>query len=186
MKTTVEYKLGDDILNVIQNTVYNILKREDFTGPKLDKDIIIETGLGGWRAVDIAIKNMAIQSGLVVSASDLGKISGTTAGVTYMSYTIPFLANIKFILNPDMDNNNGVEHTADYYINGFIPSSYSYRIKTSVDIVESIADIICTGKKPIFRHELSNIINSCGLSTEYGISTHILTTYIMNCLKNLK
>ncbi len=106
------------------------------------------------RLVNEAIKREAVNSGLVAvtgsSNTGIGNaINGTSAmdlnfGFAFTSYVIPFLANVKFVLNPAFDNlhTNDIENPI---IDGNPLSSYSF----------IIFDITDTGNDNIFMLKLS-------------------------------
>ena len=88
-----------------------------------------------------AIADEVYGSGLVQNASDIGAVTGSVDldfGFAYTSFTIPFLANVKFVLNPAFDNlhTNDVENPL---IDGRPLSSYSFII---FDVTESGNDNI--------------------------------------------
>ena len=88
-------------------------------------------GGSGSFLLDEAIKQEAVSSGLVIQAADIGAITGKgmdlNFGFAYTSYVIPFLANVKFVLNPAFDNvhTNDIENPI---IDGYPLSSYSFII----------------------------------------------------------
>ncbi len=139
-----EYEIGDDILKIIQETLYQLYTgRIDFLGPDPKQEVYIETGLAGIIQVTTAIRKMAIRSGLVVNASDIEHIGTKEGGELYTSYTIPFLANVKFTVNPKFDPIQD-EGAINPYIKGFRLSSYTYNVKHSIPELEPIT-IIATG-----------------------------------------
>jgi len=98
------------------------------------------------RLVNEAIKREAVNSGLVIQAASnngIGAITGQgmdlNFGFAFTSYVIPFLANVKFVLNPAFDNlhTNDIENPI---IDGNPLSSYSF----------IIFDITDTGNDNIF------------------------------------
>ena len=116
--------------------------RVELAGPDPQRQIIVQTGLGGMKLVNEAIKAEANASGLLVRATDIGAVSGTNMdlnfGFAYTSYVIPFLANVKFVLNPAFDNlhTNDIENPL---IDGHPLSSYSFVV---FDITETGNDNI--------------------------------------------
>lgn len=116
--------------------------RVELAGPDPQRQIIVQTGLGGMKLVNEAIKAEANASGLLVRATDVGAVSGTNMdlnfGFAYTSYVIPFLANVKFVLNPAFDNlhTNDIENPL---VDGHPLSSYSFVV---FDVTENGNDNI--------------------------------------------
>lgn len=116
--------------------------RVELQGPDPQRQIIVQTGLGGMKLVNEAIKAEANASGLLVRATDIGAVSGTNMdlnfGFAYTSYVIPFLANVKFVLNPAFDNlhTNDIENPL---VDGHPLSSYSFVV---FDVTENGNDNI--------------------------------------------
>jgi hypothetical protein len=139
-------------LELFRAELYNFYAgRVEFQGPDPKRQLIVQTGMGGMRLVNEAIKREAANSGLVIQAAQnngIGAISGQGMdlgfGFAYTSYVIPFLANVKFVLNPAFDNlhTNDIENPI---IDGNPLSSYSF----------VIFDITDTGNDNIFMLKLS-------------------------------
>ena len=139
-------------LELFRGEIYNFYAgRVEFQGPDPKRQLIVQTGMGGMRLVNEAIKREAVNSGLVIQAASnngIGAISGTSMdlnfGFSFTSYVIPFLANVKFVLNPAFDNlhTNDIENPI---IDGNPLSSYSF----------VIFDITDTGNDNIFMLKLS-------------------------------
>lgn len=134
-------------LELFRGEIYNFFAgRVEFKGPDPQRQLIVQTGMGGMRMVNEAIKKEAINSGLVISAGNggdgIGAISGKAMdlnfGFAFTSYVIPFLANVKFVLNPAFDNihTNDIENPI---IDGNPLSSYSFVI---FDVTDSGNDNI--------------------------------------------
>lgn len=130
-------------LDMFKSELYNFYQgRVELQGPDPKRQIIVQTGLGGMKLVNEAIKKEATGTGLVINASDIGAISGSgmdlNFGFAYTSYVIPFLANVKFVLNPAFDNlhTNDIENPL---IDGHPLSSYSFVV---FDITENGNDNI--------------------------------------------
>ena len=130
-------------LDLFKGEIYNFyVGKVDFQGPDPKRQLIVQTGLGGMKMVNEAIKKEAIQSGLLIQAADIGAITGKgmdlNFGFAYTSYVIPFLANVKFVLNPAFDNlhTNDIENPI---IDGFPLSSYNFII---FDITDNVNDNI--------------------------------------------
>jgi hypothetical protein len=107
--------------------------------------------MAGMRMVNEAIKKEAFSgtiggtTGLIANMdqSGVGAISGKNAmdlnfGFAFTSYTIPFLANVKFVLNPAFDNvhTNDIENPI---IDGYPLSSYNFIV---FDITDNTNDNI--------------------------------------------
>ncbi len=146
------YNKSSFSLDLFRAELYNFYAgRVEFQGPDPKRQLIVQTGMGGMRLVNEAIKREAANSGLVIQAADnngIGAISGKGMdlgfGFAYTSYVIPFLANVKFVLNPAFDNlhTNDIENPI---IDGNPLSSYSF----------VIFDITDTGNDNIYMLKLS-------------------------------
>ena len=133
-------------LDLFRSEIYNFYAgKVEFKGPDPKRQLIVQTGMGGMRMVNEAIKKEAVNSGLVIQAADnagIGAITGKgmdlSFGFAYTSYVIPFLANVKFVLNPAFDNvhTNDIENPI---IDGFPLSSYNFII---FDITDNTNDNI--------------------------------------------
>jgi hypothetical protein len=140
------YNKSNFTLELFRSELYNFYAgRVEFEGPDPKRQIIVQTGMGGMRLVNEAIKREAANSGLVIQAAENNGIGAITKkgmnlgfGFAYTSYVIPFLANVQFVLNPAFDNvhNNDVENPM---IDGFPLSSYSFII---FDVTENTNDNI--------------------------------------------
>jgi hypothetical protein len=130
-------------LDLFKSEIFNFFNgKVEFQGPDPKRQLIVQTGMGGMRLVNEAIKKEAINSGLVINASEIGAITGKgmdlNFGFAYTQYVIPFLANVKFVLNPAFDNvhTNDIENPI---IDGFPLSSYNFII---FDITDNTNDNI--------------------------------------------
>ena len=130
-------------LDLFRSELYNFYAgKVDFQGPDPKRQLIVQTGMAGMRMVNEAIRREAMSSGLLIQAADIGAITGKgmdlNFGFAYTSYVIPFLANVKFVLNPAFDNlhTNDIENPI---IVGFPLSSYSFII---FDITDNTNDNI--------------------------------------------
>ena len=137
------YNKSGFTLDLFRSEIYNFYAgKVDFQGPDPKRQLIVQTGMGGMRMVNEAIKREAINSGLLIQAADIGAITGKgmdlNFGFAYTSYVIPFLANVKFVLNPAFDNlhTNDIENPI---IDGFPLSSYNFII---FDITDNTNDNI--------------------------------------------
>ena len=137
------YNRGSFTLELFKSEIFNFFNgRVEFKGPDPQRALIVQTGLGGMKLVNEAIKREAVNSGLVLNAHELGAVTGKgmdlNFGFAYTSYVIPFLANVKFVLNPAFDNvhTNDIENPI---IDGFPLSSYNFII---FDITDNTNDNI--------------------------------------------
>ena len=137
------YNRGSFNLDLFKSEIFNFFNgRVEFKGPDPQRSLIVQTGMGGMKLVNEAIKKEAVNSGLVLNAHELGAVTGTgmdlNFGFAYTSYVIPFLANVKFVLNPAFDNvhTNDIENPI---IDGFPLSSYNFII---FDITDNTNDNI--------------------------------------------
>ena len=137
------YNKSNFNLDLFRSEIYNFYAgKVDFQGPDPKRQLIVQTGMGGMRMVNEAIRREAVNSGLVIQAADIGAITNKGMdlgfGFAYTSYVIPFLANVKFVLNPAFDNlhTNDIENPI---IDGFPLSSYSFII---FDITDNTNDNI--------------------------------------------
>ena len=137
------YNKGSFNLELFRSEIFNFYNgKVDFKGPDPKRQIIVQTGMAGMRMVNEAIKKEALGAGLLVQAADIGAITGQgmdlNFGFAFTSYTIPFLANVKFVLNPAFDNvhTNDIENPI---IDGFPLSSYNFIV---FDITDNTNDNI--------------------------------------------
>ena len=137
------YNRGTFNLDLFKSELFNFFNgKVEFKGPDPQRQLIVQTGLGGMKLVNEAIKREAVNSGLVINAHEIGAITGKAMdlnfGFAYTQYIIPFLANIKFVLNPAFDNvhTNDIENPI---IDGFPLSSYNFII---FDITDNTNDNI--------------------------------------------
>lgn len=158
MNTQVEYLIGDDIVKVVENSIYNFYRgKVDFTGPNPDRTIWATTGLAGIMQFNFAIKERAIKSGLVINVRDI-KMNEQSE---YTSYIIPFLANVKFKIEPVFDPQNVFDDKENPFINEFRISSYNYKLtdENSGDTVTIIAKRRSTLRNRIAR-KFKKLLNS--------------------------
>jgi hypothetical protein len=142
------YNRSSFSLDLFKSEIFNFYNgKVDFKGPDPQRQIIVQTGMGGMKLVNAAILAEANGAGLVTNAvemskSGIGAISGKAMdldfGFAFTSYTIPFLANVKFVLNPAFDNvhTNDIENPV---IDGFPLSSYNFIV---FDITDNTNDNI--------------------------------------------
>jgi hypothetical protein len=137
------FNKGSFTLDLFKTELFNFYNgKVEFKGPDPKRKIVVQTGMAGMKLVNEAIKKEAINSGLVINASDIGAITGKgmdlNFGYAYTQYVIPFLANVQFVLNPAFDNvhTNDIENPI---IDGFPLSSYNFII---FDITDNTQDNI--------------------------------------------
>jgi hypothetical protein len=140
-------------LELFRSEIFNFYNgKVELKGPDPQRQIIVQTGMAGMRLINEAIKKEAFTAnlgssytGLVANMdkSGVGAISGNNAmdlnfGFAFTSYTIPFLANVKFVLNPAFDNvhTNDIENPI---IDGYPLSSYNFIV---FDITDNTNDNI--------------------------------------------
>lgn len=141
------YNKSSFSLDMFRNEIYNFFAgRVEFQGPDPERELYVQTGIGGMRMINEAIKLEAGNSGLVINAgpggNGIGAITGDAMnlgfGFAYTSIVIPFLARIHFRINPAFDNihTNDIENPI---IDGNPLSSYSYII---FDVTDNTQDNI--------------------------------------------
>ena len=141
------YNKSSFSLELFRSELYNFYAgRVEFTGPDPKRKIIVQTGLGGMRMVNEAIKREAASQNFTINAGEggngIGAIKGQGMnlgyGYAYTSYVIPFLANVEFVINPAFDNvhTNEIENPV---IDGHPLSSYSFII---FDVTDNTQDNI--------------------------------------------
>jgi hypothetical protein len=144
------YNKGQFSLELFRAEIFNFYNgKVEFKGPDPKRELIVQTGIGGMRLVNEAIKREAVSTGLMINLGDganggggIGAITGQgmdlNFGFAFTSYTIPFLANVKFVLNPAFDNvhTNDIENPM---IDGYPLSSYNFII---FDITDNTNDNI--------------------------------------------
>jgi hypothetical protein len=133
-------------LDLFRAEIFNFYNgKVEFKGPDPQRQLIVQTGMAGMKMINDAIKREAFGTGLTVNIdqSGVGAISGKSAmdlnfGFAFTSYTIPFLANVKFVLNSAFDNvhTNDIENPI---IDGYPLSSYNFII---FDITDNTNDNI--------------------------------------------
>lgn len=119
-------------LEMFENEIYNFFNgKVNFDGPDSERELIIQTGLGGFKLINRAISHRVGQSGFLMDATSVGAVTGKGMnlkfGYHYVGYKIPFLANLTFVINPAFDNvnNNDIENPI---IDGHPLTSYSFII----------------------------------------------------------
>jgi len=139
------YNKSSFSLDMFKTELYNFYQgKVELEGPDPQRTLIVQTGIGGMKLVNDAIAKEAagLGSNYVINADANGIVSGSGMdlgfGYAFTSYVIPFLANVRFVLNPAFDNlhTNDIENPL---IDGRPLSSYSFII---FDITESGNDNI--------------------------------------------
>ena len=140
------YNKSSFSLQMFRNELYNFYAgKVDLTGPDPKRTIIVQTGMGGMRMVNEAIKREAASDNFITVQGDksgIGAITGSPMnlgfGYAFTSYVIPFLANVQFVINPAFDNvhTNDIENPK---IDGLPLSSYSFIV---FDITDNTQDNI--------------------------------------------
>jgi hypothetical protein len=169
------YNKSDFRLDIFRSEIFNFYNgKVDFQGPDPKRELIVQTGMGGMRMINEAIKKDAFASGLVLNAKELEAVKGQgmdlSYGFSFTSYTIPFLANVKFVLNPAFDNlqNNEIENPI---IDGFRLSSYSFII---FDVTENGSDNIkllkCAWNKDLVWRYVNGTMDYMGRTQGFASS----------------
>ena len=139
------YNKSSFSLDMFKTELYNFYQgKVELEGPDPKRTLIVQTGIGGMKLVNDAIATEAagLGSAYVTNTDALGMVSGSPMdlgfGYAFTSYVIPFLANVRFVLNPAFDNlhTNDIENPL---IDGRPLSSYSFII---FDVTESGNDNI--------------------------------------------
>lgn len=119
-------------LEMIENEIFNFFNgKVSFDGPDSERELIIQTGLGGFKLINKAISDRVGSSGFLIDANTSGALTGKgmdqVFGYHYVGYKVPFLANLRFVINSAFDNvnNNDIENPI---IDGHPLTSYSFII----------------------------------------------------------
>jgi len=149
------YNKADFRLDMFRSELLNFFRgKVEFEGPDPKRELIVQTGMAGMMMVNNAVLQFAIQSGLIMNAKELGAITNQGMdlgfGFAFTSFIIPFLANVKFVLNPAFDNvhQNPIENPT---IDGYPLSSYSFII---FDVTDTGSDNIKMLRRK-YDHELN-------------------------------
>jgi len=137
------YNKGNFSLDLFRSEIFNFYNgKVEFQGPDPKRTIIVQTGMAGMRLVSNAVQKEAFGSNMVIDASSVGAISGKALdlnfGFAFTSFTIPFLANVKFVLNPAFDNVH-VNDLENPLIDGYPLTSYSFVV---FDVTDNVNDNI--------------------------------------------
>ena len=127
------YNKGTFNLDMFKNELYNFYQgKVELEGPDPKRSLVVQTGIGGMKMINKAIAAEANNSNnMVTNADNIGAITGSGMdlgfGYAYTSFVIPFLANVKFVLNPAFDSlhTNDIENPL---VDGRPLSSYSFII----------------------------------------------------------
>ncbi len=142
------YNKSGFTLELFRSEIFNFFNgKVEFKGPDPQRELIVQTGMAGMKMINEAIKKEAFGMGtstiLNMDKSGVNAVSGKSAmdlnfGFAFTSYTIPFLANVKFVINSAFDNvhTNDIENPI---IDGFPLSSYNFII---FDITDNTNDNI--------------------------------------------
>ena len=120
-------------LDMFKNELYNFYQgKVELDGPDPKRSLVVQTGIGGMKMINKAIAAEANQANnMVTNADNIGAVTGSGMdlgfGYAYTSFVIPFLANVKFVLNPAFDSlhTNDIENPL---VDGRPLSSYSFII----------------------------------------------------------
>lgn len=128
----VIYQKENFSLKMFKNAIYNYFNgKVNFDSSDSGVTLVVQTGLGGMEIVSESIAREVGGTGLVLNATDLKAVKGDpmnlTYGINWTGFNIPFLANVRFVVNPAFDNKvqNEFENPL---IEGRPLSSYSFVI----------------------------------------------------------
>ena len=137
------YNKVDFRLDMFRSELLNFFRgKVEFEGPDSKRELVVQTGIAGMKMINDAVLREAVASGLVLNAKELGAVTNSGMdlgfGFSFTSFHIPFLANVKFVLNPAFDNvhQNKIENPD---IDGYPLSSYSFII---FDVTDNGSDNI--------------------------------------------
>src|ERR1700727_2205493 len=135
MNKTIEYLIGDMITDIIECNIFRFYRgKVSFVGPDPERVITIHSGIAGYKQIKECIQQMMINSGLVITASEIRALEP----INYVSWTVPFLANMKFYHDDEFDKQEPTQ-----YVDGYPIESYNYRITD--DTTGERLDIVATG-----------------------------------------
>lgn len=129
------YNYDSFTIDMFRSEIFNYFAgKVDFKGPDPQRQLIVHTGMGGYNLIQAAIDGKVAGSGLQLQAAEnagigavRGKAMDLTYGYAYTGIVFPFLANVKFVLNPTFDNYN-TNDIENPIVNGYPLSSYSFII----------------------------------------------------------
>jgi hypothetical protein len=116
----------DMFKTVIQNFYHG---KVDYKGPDPNRVLYVQTGLAGMNLANEMIRKEANAHSLIYNGTDVGALQGSrldlSFGLFYTEIIIPFIATLRFVYNPALDNTvvNSVENPM---IDGYNLSSYSF------------------------------------------------------------
>jgi hypothetical protein len=119
-------------MKMFKNAIYNYFNgKVNFDSSDSGRLLVVQTGLAGMEMVSAAVAREVGGSGLLLNAKELGAITGDAMnlsyGINWNGFNIPFLANVRFVVNPAFDNKvqNDIENPI---IDGHPLTSYSFII----------------------------------------------------------
>jgi hypothetical protein len=119
-------------MKMFRNAIYNYFNgKVNFDKSDSGRLLVVQTGLAGMEMIANAIATEVGGSGMLLNAKEVGALSGDamnlTWGVNWTGFNIPFLANVRFVVNPAFDNKeqNDIENPI---IDGHPLSSYNFII----------------------------------------------------------
>lgn len=139
------YNKNNFSMDMFRSEIYNFFRgKVEFKGPDSQRKLIVQTGLGGFNMINEALKNETFAGGgnVNMAKDGINAVSGNPMslhyGFSFTSYSIPFLANVHFVINPALDpvNNNEIGNPT---IDGHPLSSYSFII---FDVTDTGSDNI--------------------------------------------
>lgn len=141
---TTTYNKSIFSLDFFKTEINNFYQgKVELDGPDPKRTIIVQTGKAGMEIVTAAVEKKAFSKGLTTESTEIGAISGSNPmelhyGFSFTSFTIPFIANVKFVYNPALDpvHDNDIDNPI---IDGYRLSSYSFII---FDITDQGSDNI--------------------------------------------
>lgn len=128
----VVYQKSNFSFKMFKNAIYNYFNgKVNFDKSDSGRVLVVQTGLGGMELVSESIAREVGGSGMILNATDVGALKGDPMnlvwGVNWTGFNIPFLANVRFVVNPAFDNliQNDIENPL---IDGRPLTSYSFII----------------------------------------------------------
>lgn len=171
------YNMGDFRLDMFRAEIFNFFNgKVDFDGPDPNRELIVQTGMGGMRLINEAIEKKAFGAGMTIDAKEVGAITGSGMdlgfGFSFTKFTIPFLANVKFVLNPAFDNlqTNDIENPI---IEGHRLSSYSFIIFDVTDQgQDNIKLLQCAWNKDMIWRYINGTMDYMGRTAGFQSSSN--------------
>lgn len=138
-------------LDLFRSEIFSFFNgKEDFVGPDPKRNIVVQTGMAGMKLATEAIAKYALSQGLLVDATQIGAITNKGMdlgfGFAFTSFIIPFVAGVKFVINPALDpvHDNDIDNPI---IDGYRLSSYSFII---FDVTDNMNDNIYLLKHSVY------------------------------------